>query len=48
MKIAIPLTIATLTLAALSPVFAQNRGVTEADLGGSGSTAVSAEIWVDN
>jgi hypothetical protein len=48
MKIAIPLTIATLTLAALSPVFAQNRGVTEADLGVSGSTAVSAEIWVDN
>lgn len=48
MKIAIPLTIATLTLAALSPVFAQNRGVTEADLGGSGSTAVSTEIWVDN
>jgi hypothetical protein len=30
MKIAIPLMIATLTLAALSPAFAQSRGVTDA------------------
>ena len=41
MKIAIPLMIATLTLAALSPAFAQNRGVTKTDLGGTTSFCVA-------
>lgn len=40
--------IAAMILTLAIPAFAQNRGVTEADLGGAGETEITAEIWVDN